>query len=207
MSVKCGNHPRDERVYHDTPADVRACYESNPRTLVDPSKFTHMQQVDNDGNPIGPRIPLPQAADKPAPEDDQRRPVGRWERGQPLPFPEGRYAVLARQGGPNDMIVRGTEEGLITKFYKVDAPLEGRWAGYVFLKVQASDDLHDIRSRDHVEGVINSIIAQGWKECLLRYGREIGRCGHCGRTLTNEESRAYGIGPVCRRDPKFANYM
>ena len=24
-----------------------------------------------------------------------------------------------------------------------------------------------------------------------------GSCGHCGRTLTNEESRARGIGPIC----------
>lgn len=37
------------------------------------------------------------------------------------------------------------------------------------------------------------------KEAMLRFGREIGSCGHCGRTLTNDESRAYGIGPVCRK--------
>jgi len=189
MSVKCGNHPRDERVYHDTAADVRACYESNePRVLVDASKFTHAQQVDNEGNPIGPPIRLPQAA----PETEQGEPDGRWKTGNPLPFPEGRYAILVDD---------------VTKFYKIDAPLEGKWAGYVFVKVQASDELHPIRSRDSREAIINDIIDQGWKESLLRYGREIGRCGHCGRTLTNEESRAYGIGPVCRRDPKFANYM
>jgi hypothetical protein len=31
----------------------------------------------------------------------------------------------------------------------------------------------------------------------VRYGMLIGKCGVCGRTLTDEESRANGIGPVC----------
>lgn len=33
---------------------------------------------------------------------------------------------------------------------------------------------------------------------LLRYGREMQSCGQCGRRLTNDESRALGIGPECR---------
>lgn len=37
------------------------------------------------------------------------------------------------------------------------------------------------------------------KEAMLRYGRELGECGHCGRTLTNDHSRAAGIGPVCAK--------
>jgi hypothetical protein len=47
--------------------------------------------------------------------------------------------------------------------------------------------------------IAKKIIAAGPKEAMLRYGQEIGSCGHCGRTLTNDESRAYGIGPVCRK--------
>jgi len=31
-----------------------------------------------------------------------------------------------------------------------------------------------------------------------RYGRLIGDCCRCGRQLTDETSRALGIGPVCR---------
>jgi hypothetical protein len=34
---------------------------------------------------------------------------------------------------------------------------------------------------------------------MRRYGHEIGRCGYCGRTLTDPESRYLGIGPVCRQ--------
>jgi hypothetical protein len=36
------------------------------------------------------------------------------------------------------------------------------------------------------------------KAAQVLFGQEIGRCGKCGKTLTDEESRAAGIGPVCR---------
>jgi hypothetical protein len=168
MSIKCGNpiHKPDV-VYHDTTADVRECYLGRA-TAADAAV-----QV---------------AAMQPSP--------GAWKRGDPLPFPEGRYAILA-----DDSLPEHVNE---TVFLKVDAPDEGRWAGYVFVKVQVSDELHNVRSRPLSEAYVNAIINQGWKQCLLRYGQEIGVCGHCGRTLTNDESRAYGIGPVCRRDPRLA---
>lgn len=35
------------------------------------------------------------------------------------------------------------------------------------------------------------------KAARMLYGRELGHCGECGRTLTNQESRAMGIGPEC----------
>lgn len=42
-------------------------------------------------------------------------------------------------------------------------------------------------------------IAEDPKAAMIRFGREIGSCAHCGRTLTDEESRERGIGPVCAR--------
>lgn len=100
-----------------------------------------------------------------------------------LNMPAGRYAVE-------------TENGL--RFFRVDKPTEGRWAGYTFVKVQASDDFYPVRGQQEREAVL-ALIAWNPKEAMLRYGREIGSCGHCGRTLTNEESRRLGIGPVCRK--------
>lgn len=35
------------------------------------------------------------------------------------------------------------------------------------------------------------------REAMERYGREIGKCGRCGRHLTDEVSRALGLGPEC----------
>lgn len=82
-------------------------------------------------------------------------------------------------------------------FYRIDVPTEGRWAGYTFVKIQASDDFYPVRGRDAAT-VLAAIEADGIDACMARYGIEIGRCGKCNRTLTDETSRALGIGPVCR---------
>lgn len=94
--------------------------------------------------------------------------------------PAGRYAIEA--------------DGVV-KFYRVDRPTEGRWAGRTFVKVQASDDLHPVRGEGARQ--VLEAIAVDPREASLRYGREIGACGVCGRTLTDETSRANGIGPIC----------
>lgn len=103
--------------------------------------------------------------------------------------PAGRYAVEGAAG--------------VLRFYRVDRPTEGRWAGYVFVKMYLSDTLLPIKGKHQREEILRRI-AEDPKEAMLRFGREIGQCGHCGRTLTNEESRAYGIGPVCREGMGWA---
>jgi len=98
--------------------------------------------------------------------------------------PEGRYAITGNDGA--------------TKFYKVDRPTEGRWAGYTFVKVQAGDEMHSLRQKNARLTVLAAIAEAGVEAAMLRYGRELGHCGHCGRTLTNPESLEAGIGPICR---------
>lgn len=94
--------------------------------------------------------------------------------------PEGRYAV---------------EVDGVLKFFKVDCPTEGRWAGYTFIKVQASDEWYPV-GRASRQAILAKI-AEDPKAASIRYGHELGACGVCGRTLTDEASRAAGIGPVC----------
>jgi hypothetical protein len=84
------------------------------------------------------------------------------------------------------------------RFFRVDCPTEGKWAGRTFVSVQASDEFHSIRNADKRNAILSAIKAQGIKESMVRYGHLIGRCGVCNRTLTDETSRAMGIGPVCR---------
>lgn len=91
---------------------------------------------------------------------------------------DGRYAV--------------EHEGTL-KFFKVK---NGHRAGFVFLDVQASDDWHAIRNVARIREIV-AIIAQNPEAAMIRYGHELGECGRCGRTLTDEASRAAGIGPVC----------
>lgn len=97
--------------------------------------------------------------------------------------PTGRYAV--EWGGEP------------VRFYKVDNVTEGKWAGRTFVKVYASDETYPVRGKS-AQGVLDAIEEAGIEESLRAYGMLIGKCGVCGRTLTDETSRAYGIGPVCR---------
>lgn len=100
----------------------------------------------------------------------------------PADVPAGHYAVIRDEK---------------TVFVRVDRPLEGKWAGRVFVSLQHGDDYTNM-SRAAGNTILGQIQQQGVLECSTRYGREIGRCGVCHRTLTNAESRDAGIGPVCR---------
>lgn len=100
----------------------------------------------------------------------------------PLPdVLEGRYAI---------------EEAGVLKFYIVDKPTEGRWAGRTFVSVMASDERWPVKNPDARRAVLMAIAADP-QAAAIRFGKELGKCSICGRTLTDEESRNRGIGPVC----------
>jgi hypothetical protein len=99
-----------------------------------------------------------------------------------IDVPAGRYAVI-------------DEERSIVEFFVVDKPEEGKWAGRTFVSQQASDEKYPVRGARR--GEVLARIAVDPEAALLRYGHELGRCGNCGRTLTDETSRAMGIGPDC----------
>lgn len=84
----------------------------------------------------------------------------------------------------------------VEKFFKVDKPDDGKWKGYTFLHVQASDDFYPIKDKAHREAVIAEI-AKDPVTAMNEYGIRLGRCGKCGRTLTHIDSRLRGLGPVC----------
>jgi Family of unknown function (DUF6011) len=98
-------------------------------------------------------------------------------------IPAGRYAVLNPEG--------------VLQFYSVDKPTRGRWAGFTFLSVWASDERHPIKDQVYKKKVL-SAIGKDPKAAAERFGQEIGACAICGRTLTDATSRKIGIGPVCR---------
>jgi hypothetical protein len=97
--------------------------------------------------------------------------------------PDGRYAV--------------EEDGTLKFFHVRNGKANTRWAGFVFVDIQASDDTYPLKDRARKTRVLASIAAD-LEAASRRYGQELGVCGRCGRTLTDEESRAYGIGPICR---------
>ena len=105
--------------------------------------------------------------------------------------PAGRYAITVAEPNEGDTASHGT-----VKFYRVDRPTDGAWAGWTFVKVQAGDDLYPVKGAARA-AVLQAILDAGPKEASVRYGHELGHCGVCGRTLTDADSRAAGIGPVC----------
>ena len=100
--------------------------------------------------------------------------------------PAGHYAIAS--GGHNDLA-----------FYRVDRPADGKWAGYTFVKVVIGGRPDSRVPRAQAAGILSRIAAAGIAEAGALYGREIGRCCRCNRHLTDETSRALGIGPECRK--------
>lgn len=98
----------------------------------------------------------------------------------------GYFAVMAPE-----------EEGGHVKFYRVKLVGKGRWAGRLFVDVQASDDYWPIKSPVALAWVLAKIAEDPTGAAKL-YASELGNCYACNRTLTDPESIALGIGPVCR---------
>lgn len=80
------------------------------------------------------------------------------------------------------------------RFYRVTAG-KGRWDGHLFVNVQAGDEWHPLNPGARAD-VLKGIAKD--PEAAQRYGTELGRCSECNRILTDETSRALGIGPECR---------
>lgn len=83
-------------------------------------------------------------------------------------------------------------------FFEASLPQKGKWKNSIFLHEQAGDDFYRVRGWDRELAILTALGADA-VAAVARYGVEIGDCGICGRTLTDEESRERGIGPVCVR--------
>lgn len=100
--------------------------------------------------------------------------------------PAGHYATASRTGN-NDL-----------DFWRVDRPTQGQWAGRTFVKRVIGGHEDQRVNLTETRAALEAILAAGLEEASRAYGQSIGRCGRCNRSLTDETSRAYGIGPDCR---------
>jgi len=88
------------------------------------------------------------------------------------------------------------------------APLSGRNAGSIYVKDDETGDylgkvtedlrFNPLRTAPEWAAEALSRIARDPSAAAVEYGRETGRCSCCGRELTNPESIALGIGPICK---------
>lgn len=86
----------------------------------------------------------------------------------------------------------------VTKFYRVRKVTKGIYAGRTFVDVQAGDETYPVLNASKRAEILTAIAADV-RAASARYGKALGACGVCGRTLTDEVSIAKGIGPVCEK--------
>jgi hypothetical protein len=67
---------------------------------------------------------------------------------------------------------------------------------YVSHVVGGHGELDNV-SLEWVEKAVTALRTLGVREAAALYGQHLGHCGLCGRTLTDQESRARGLGPDC----------
>jgi hypothetical protein len=179
-SIKCGNC----HATHESVNEVRGCYQGwsapDPRTR--------------------------QAAhDRAADVDDMRQgiavtPQTRRGSGSGLALVKAQRtalrAALATLAPSKAHVHMAVTVETKLRFFKLDIPQKGKWVDTVFIHEQASDDLYPVRSVDRQARILDALLADP-AAALARYGQELEQCGICGKTLTDEDSRARGIGPVC----------
>lgn len=103
-------------------------------------------------------------------------------------IPNGRYALRRESDGE-------------WVFWEVYTAEQGQWAGRTFVKhlIGAPGDYRKERvSRDVMKSVLKRIEDITPRQASIDYGLKSEVCGVCSSPLSNPESLAAGIGPVCR---------
>jgi hypothetical protein len=179
--VKCGHC----HEHHDSIDDIMICasqhgYRSAPRK-------TTVEAIQEQLQPVGNAWPV-----RPVKPTEVRREERRGNLIEEVnrigaTVPTGRYALRNQGSGANDI-----------QFYHVERPAQGRYAGKTFVKQQLGPAVERIGMAQQRAALLR--IAADPAGASQLYGRKLGVCGVCGLALTNEDSRAYGIGPVCRKN-------
>lgn len=97
------------------------------------------------------------------------------------------------------------------QFLRLSRPTKGRHAGWLRVQSQHSDMLSSVASIRVGGGASqrylhapNYLTALRLLVCdpvraTIEYGRRKNRCSRCGKTLTDDRSRFYAIGPECEK--------
>lgn len=84
-------------------------------------------------------------------------------------------------------------------FFRVTVGKPGsKWAGVRFIQRQASDDYYPVKPEGRTAAW--DLILADVPAARALYGDKIGRCSRCNKTLTDDLSRSYGVGPDCRKE-------
>jgi len=156
---------------HETVAQVKLCYHRKGQAVPEQQKAA----------PGDPGFQNARGS-----REDRRRGLMRQIKALGAKVDEGPYAIHNGPKAANNI-----------SFYQVDKPETGKWAGRTFVNRRLSDNEQRLSLDEQVR--ILAAIAADPQGASLLYGQTIGECPECGRSLTNEDSRRRGIGPVCAR--------
>lgn len=204
MAVKCGNC-KDK---HETIADVRECYSITARELgeeLNPTGAKPLSAQTNERHnpPSEPQVDFVEdlLSVRIWPDTYTRSEIKAMSSSQvsamitglkaadykprELKCPEGRYAL--EQPDNKDTPIA---------FYEI-----GWWQNHITIRrlVGAPGDFARQRVRDSIGQRILDAIEANPKEAMMRFADETECCGSCGSPLTNKDSRAARIGPVCAK--------
>lgn len=85
---------------------------------------------------------------------------------------------------------------------QIDVVSGGRWDGWAFVKTVTGDRVGSQRPGQYYRGESTDVllqIVQDPTRALIAYAIETGVCGACQRELSDDLSRAAGIGPTCAK--------
>lgn len=102
--------------------------------------------------------------------------------------PDSDYAVVPESG--------------VAEFYRVERGKKGsRWDGFVFVSrlYGAPGDWRKAPVRGGMKTMVLATIGKDPKAAAVAFSREHGVCACCGSPLSDPESIAMGLGPVCAK--------
>jgi hypothetical protein len=140
---------------------------------------------------ISPGLATPDNIDRGGSDQAEHRPSTYLPRLADLKgIPAGYYATPSGTG-TNDL-----------DFWRVDVPEKGKWDGFSFARrilgggsgsEMRTIDLDNIQQRK----ALAAIRGAGLEAAGFAFATAIGRCRKCGLVLTDDDSRARGMGPTC----------
>lgn len=109
------------------------------------------------------------------------------DRSEKSDLPDGRYGLRNVPGHKNKV-----------SFFRLRTPKDGDWKGYQFIdQIVGHGKRFPVKEQATRTKIRELIKEQGVVESLQLFGQEFEHCGRCGRELTDDLSRARGIGPDC----------
>ncbi len=91
-------------------------------------------------------------------------------------------------------------------FLRVSRPETGPRRGHIKIQTQHGDTLKEILAispdgdflvaGSEVRALVIELVSSQHR-AAANYGRKVGKCCRCGKTLTDAVSRKYGLGPEC----------